>query len=92
MFDRKSTALASFFALALVGLSGHLASAAPEPAKPLMANVYADSTSPSGSLSMTPVQAGQIAPKNESAWGSTPASHPLSACDLRCRTGFFGYR
>ena len=92
MFDRKSTALASFFALGLVGFSGHVASARAEPANPPAAKVYADNTTPSGSVGMMPVQADQKMTKDRSAWGSAPAPYAIGATDLRFRTGFFGYR
>jgi hypothetical protein len=92
MFDRKSTALASFFALALVGFSGHLVSANAEPANAPAAKVYADNTTPSGSVGMMPVQADQKMTKDRSPWESAPAPYPVAGTDLRFRTGFFGYR
>jgi hypothetical protein len=92
MFDRKSTALASFFVLALVGFSSQLVPANAEPANRPAAIVYAENTSPSGSVGMTSVPAGQRMADDGSAWRGAPTSHPVGACDLRCRTGFFGYR
>jgi hypothetical protein len=87
----RSTTFAAALVLAAAGFSGHLATANAEPANPSGAKVYADSAGSSGRFSMTLTQAEQSKPQNN-AWESQMISGGSTACDLRCRTGFFGYR
>jgi hypothetical protein len=85
MFDRNSTALASFLALALVGLSGHLANAAsPLPAQAnTSAQAQADAQTNRRELSLMLTQ--DQAAKNP--WAVTNAS----GVNIQSRAGFVGY-
>jgi hypothetical protein len=87
-----STALAALCALAVVEFSGHLASANAEPINPPAAKVYADSTGVSTRPAITSVQAAEAIPNERNSSGSASISGGTTSCDLRCRTGFFGYR
>ena len=75
----------------VAGFSGHFAKASPEPANPSGPKVYADNTGSSGRFSMTLTQAEQAKPQNN-VWENQIISGGSTACDLRCPTGFFGYR
>ena len=91
MRNLKSAALATLFALGTIGISGHLVSVSAEPAIAPVAKVYAHNTSPSGSGVMS-IQEGLGNSNDRDVWNSVGGSHPVGACDLRCRTGFFGYK
>ena len=87
----RSTTLAAALVLAAAGFSGHFASANAEPANASAAKVYADSAGSSGRFSMTLTQAEEAKPQ-KNVWESQMISGGSTGCDLRCRTGFFGYR
>jgi hypothetical protein len=84
-----STALAATCALAVMGFSGQLASVSAEPVDLPAAEVYVG-TDLSGPPAVTPAQA--LATRNTSPWTIEVIPRGVSACDLRCNTGFFGYR
>jgi hypothetical protein len=92
MSHLRSTILAAALVVATAGFSGYIASASAEPVNPPSAKVYADSTDSSGRFSMTLTQADEAKPQNKNVWESQMISAGSTACDLRCRTGFFGYR
>jgi hypothetical protein len=91
MSHLRSTALAAICALSVVGFSGYLAPASAEPVNPPGTKVYADSASLSGKPGMTPAQAVLAMPSKENTSESSVMSGAPTGCDLRCRTGFFGY-
>jgi hypothetical protein len=84
------TALAATCALTVMGFSGQLASVSAEPIDLPAAKVYAGTTDLSGVPAVTPAQA--LATMKTNAWAATVIPRGLTACDLRCNTGFFGYR
>jgi hypothetical protein len=86
MFRLTSTALAASCALAVVGFSGHLASARAEPVDLPAAKVYAATTNLRG----VPVAPAPLAKPTTSRWAITAMPHN-TACGLGCTTGFFGY-
>ena len=85
-----STVLAATCALAVMGLSGQLASLSAEPVDLPAAKVYAATTDLSGIPVVAPAPA--LATKKPSPWATAVTPRGLTACDLRCNTGFFGYR
>ena len=87
----QSATLAALFALTAVGVSGQLASANAEPASAPAAKAYAYNGGLNGS-GMGPVQAGDQNSLRPDVWSNAAPSRPVGACDLRCRTGFFGYK
>jgi hypothetical protein len=92
MFQLRSTALAAMCALAVAGFSGLSAPAGAEPVNAPSAKVYAYSTGLSSQMPMTPAQAAQEGPQERNVWEGSSAAGGTLGCDLRCRTGFFGYR
>jgi hypothetical protein len=86
----RSTALASVLALAAVGFSGHLATAGAQPANTPKAKTYAETTNSQLSFGVTQTETAKQAQQNP--WQASTMSSVPYACDLRCRTGFVGYR
>ena len=86
MSYQRPTALAGFATLTILGFGGHLTYSSAQSANNSGAKVYADSTSVAAPSSIAPVQAGR-----EMSPQKAPVSAPITGCDLRCRTGFFGY-
>src|SRR5690349_6850637 len=91
MSHLRSTALAAIFAIAAVGFSGHLSSAAAQQASPRSVKV-AQQTSPGDPSLIAPASSAIPSPQKHDLWQVPASGNVVGACDLRCRTGFFGYR
>jgi hypothetical protein len=86
----RSTAVVT--ALLVVGFTGPLALAGEKPVQKPAPHVYADIDGPREQPSMTPPQIAKMSPQEKNGWEDPALSSPVTGCDLRCRTGFFGYR
>jgi hypothetical protein len=90
--DLRSNVLAAICGLAIVGISGHPGSAVAEQVNPPGKKVYADMTGFAGRSGTTASQTKPAVPSEENAWQNGANSGGPAMCDMRCRTGFFGYR
>jgi hypothetical protein len=82
----RSTTLAVFCSLAVIGLSGHLAPANADTGA-AAAKKYAENASATVQQEMAPARAIHSTSLEQASWANVVISHKVGGCGLRCRAG-----